>query len=55
MRAVFVDANDTLADVTDRLLRPDDPAVVIHRDPSLTSDQLPAVLAGAEIAIVDHS
>ncbi|SMF56594.1 D-3-phosphoglycerate dehydrogenase [Tistlia consotensis] len=55
MRAVFVDANETLAAVTERLLRPDDPAVAINRDPALTPDALPGVLDGAEIAIVDHT
>jgi D-3-phosphoglycerate dehydrogenase / 2-oxoglutarate reductase len=55
MRAVFVDANDTLADVTDKLLRPGDPTVIVNRNPSVTSDELPAVLGGAEIAIVDHT
>lgn len=55
MRAVFVDANDTLAAVTERLVRPDDLAVTINRNPQVTSEQLPAVLGGAEIAIVDHT
>ena len=55
MRAVFVDANDTLAAVTERLVQPSDPAVRINRQPSVTSDALPAVLDGAEIAIIDHT
>lgn len=55
MRAVFVDANPTLAAVMERLHRPGDLPVAIHRDPDVTSDALPGVLAGAEIAIVDHT
>ena len=55
MNAVFVDANDTLARVTERLLRPGDPEVRINRQPSITPDELPAALAGAGIAIVDHT
>ncbi|MDB5500225.1 MAG: 3-phosphoglycerate dehydrogenase [Tardiphaga sp.] len=55
MRAVFVDANETLAAVTEKLLRADDPTVSINRDASVTSEQLPAVLGGAEIAIIDHT
>jgi D-3-phosphoglycerate dehydrogenase len=55
LRAVFVDANDTLAAVTEKLLRPDDPKVVINCDPSVTTDDLPKVLNGAEIAIIDHT
>jgi D-3-phosphoglycerate dehydrogenase len=55
LRAVFVDANETLAAVTERLLRADDPKVIVNRDASVTSEQLPAVLGGAEIAIIDHT
>jgi D-3-phosphoglycerate dehydrogenase len=32
-----------------------DPEIRIHRDPDVTSDQLPHVLHGAPIAIVDHT
>nr|WP_249792718.1 NAD(P)-dependent oxidoreductase [Bradyrhizobium sp. BRP22] len=35
--------------------KPGDPKVRIHRDPDITPDQYPAVLGGAEIAIVDHT
>ena len=55
MRAVFVDANDALAGVTERLLRAGDPPVAIHRDPAVKPDELPAVLGDAEIAIIDHT
>ncbi|MBN8944918.1 MAG: 3-phosphoglycerate dehydrogenase [Rhizobiales bacterium] len=55
MRAVFVDANDTLAAVTERLVRTDDPTVTINRNPQVKSEELPAVLGGAEIAIIDHT
>lgn len=55
MQAVFVDANDTLAAVMERLLRPDDPPVTIHRDPAITPAALPEVLDGAGIAIIDHT
>ena len=55
MRAVFVDANETLAAVTEKLLRTDDPKVIVNRNASVTSEQLPAVLGGAEIAIIDHT
>jgi D-3-phosphoglycerate dehydrogenase len=55
LRAVFVDANETLAAVTERLVRTDDPKVIINRNASVTSEQLPAVLGGAEIAIIDHT
>ena len=55
MRGVFVDANESLAVIFERLERPGDPKVRIHRDPDVTPEQLPGVLDGAEIAIVDHT
>ena len=55
MRGVFVDANESLAVIFERLEKPDDPQVRIHRDPDITPDQYPKVLDGAEIAIVDHT
>ena len=55
MRGVFVDANESLAVIFERLEKPDDPKVRIHRDPDITPDQYPKVLDGAEIAIVDHT
>jgi D-3-phosphoglycerate dehydrogenase len=55
VRGVFVDANEALAVIFERLTKSGDPEVRIHRDPDVTPDQLPGVLAGAEIAIVDHT
>jgi D-3-phosphoglycerate dehydrogenase len=55
MRAVFVDANATLGAVAQRLHRADDMALQINVQPDITSDQLPALLGDAEIAIVDHT
>jgi D-3-phosphoglycerate dehydrogenase len=55
VRGVFVDANEALAAIFERLTKPGDPAVRIHRNPDLTPDQLPKVLDGAEIAVVDHT
>ena len=55
MRAVFVDANATLAAVAGRLLRPDDPPFAIHAEPAITPQDLPGLLAGAEIAVIDHT
>ena len=55
MRGVFVDANESLALIFERLQRDGDPLVRIHRDPDITPDQLPKVLDGAEIAVVDHT
>ena len=55
MHGVFVDANESLAVIFERLEKPGDPRVRIHRDPDVPPEQLPAVLDGAEIAIVDHT
>jgi D-3-phosphoglycerate dehydrogenase len=55
VRGVFVDANESLTVIFERLAKPGDPPVTIHRDPDITSDQYPILLDGAEIAIVDHT
>jgi len=55
LRGVFVDANESLAVIFERLQRSSDPIVLINRDPDITPEQLPQVLDGAEIAIVDHT
>jgi D-3-phosphoglycerate dehydrogenase len=55
VRGVFVDANESLAVIFERLEKPGDPKVRIHRDPDATPEQLPKVIDGAEIAIVDHT
>ncbi|MCK1674733.1 NAD(P)-dependent oxidoreductase [Bradyrhizobium sp. 150] len=55
MRGVFVDANETLAVIMERLEQPGDPKVRIHRDPDIKPEQYPEILDGAEIAIIDHT
>jgi D-3-phosphoglycerate dehydrogenase len=55
VRGVFVDANEALAVIFERLTKPGDIAVRIHRDPDVTPNQLPGVLDRAEIAVVDHT
>ena len=55
MRACFVDAGGALADVMERLRRPGDMPVTVNRNPDITPAELPAVLAGHEIAIIDHT
>lgn len=55
MRAVFVDANDTLAAVAERLARPGDPPVAINHNPHVESAELPGILGDAQIAIIDHT
>ena len=55
MRGVFVDANESLAVIFERLEKPGDPKVRVNLNPDITSDQYPGILDGAEIAIVDHT
>ena len=55
MRGVFVDANGSLADIFDRLTMAGDPPVRVNRDPDITAEQMPALLDGAEVVIIDHT
>jgi D-3-phosphoglycerate dehydrogenase len=55
LRAIFVDANEGLAVVTERLHRPDDLPLSINRDPDIRPEDLPRLLAGHPIAIDDHT
>jgi D-3-phosphoglycerate dehydrogenase / 2-oxoglutarate reductase len=55
VRGVFVDANESLAVIFERLTKPGDPEIRIHRDPDIAPAQYPELLDGAEIAIVDHT
>jgi D-3-phosphoglycerate dehydrogenase len=53
-RVVFIDCNDQLQPVFDAVSRPDDPPILVNRT-AFTSEDLPRLLDGCEIAIVDHS
>src|SRR5271163_5223698 len=53
-RIVFIDCNDQLQPVFDAVARPDDPPILVNRA-AFTSEDLPRLLEGCEIAIVDHS
>jgi D-3-phosphoglycerate dehydrogenase / 2-oxoglutarate reductase len=55
VRGVFVDANGSLADIFERQHKPGDPPVRINRNADITPDQVPALLDGAEIIIIDHT
>jgi D-3-phosphoglycerate dehydrogenase len=52
---VFVDANDSLAEIFERQRKPGDPDVKVNLDPNITPEQWPAVLSGAEIGVIDHT
>jgi D-3-phosphoglycerate dehydrogenase len=55
VRGVFVDANGSLADIFERLNQPGDPSVRINRNADIKADQIPALLDGAEIVVIDHT
>src|SRR6202789_4179513 len=55
VRGVFVDANGSLADIFERLNKSGDPKVAINRDADIKADQMPALLDGAEIVVIDHT
>lgn len=54
MKTLFIDCNDQLAPVWERVVRPDDPPIDVNRKPFEQTD-LPRLLKGYEIAIDDHS
>src|SRR6202158_1619965 len=55
VRGVFVDANGSLADIFERQNLAGDPPVRINRNADITPGQMPALLDGAEIVIIDHT
>ena len=55
MRGVFIDANDSLAEIFERQRKADDIAVRVNLDPDIGPDDWPRILDGAEIGIVDHT
>jgi D-3-phosphoglycerate dehydrogenase / 2-oxoglutarate reductase len=55
VRGVFVDANGSLADIFEQQNVAGDPPVHVNRDADISSDQMPALLDGAEIVIIDHT
>jgi D-3-phosphoglycerate dehydrogenase len=54
MKALFLDCNDQLAPVWQRVVRADDPPIDVNRKP-FAQAELPRVLNGYDIAIDDHS
>ena len=55
MRGVFVDANGSLADIFERQNRSGDPAVRVNCNADIKSEDMPALLDGAEIVVIDHT
>lgn len=55
LRAVFVDANPSLGDLADELSATSGIQLTVNRQSDIRSDALPAALAGAPIALIDHT
>jgi D-3-phosphoglycerate dehydrogenase len=55
MKGLFLDASDALADVFDRMVRPDDPAIDVNQDDVVPADRLPSLLEGYDFLLDDHS
>ena len=54
MKSIFIDCNDQLAPIWDKVIRPDDPAITVNRTVRV-GPELPDVIAGYDIALDDHS
>jgi len=54
MKSLFIDCNDQLASVWQRVLRADDPPIEVNRKPFAPAE-LPRLLDGCAICIDDHS
>jgi D-3-phosphoglycerate dehydrogenase len=55
VRGVFVDANGSLANIFERQNKAGDPAVHVNRNADIKSEDMPALLGGAEIVVIDHT
>jgi D-3-phosphoglycerate dehydrogenase len=54
MKSIFIDCNDQLYPVWERVVRADDPPIDVNRK-TFARDDLPRVLDGYDIALDDHS
>jgi D-3-phosphoglycerate dehydrogenase len=55
VRGVFVDADGSLAEIFKRQNKSGDPSVRVNLDPDIKSEDMPALLGGAEIVVIDHT
>ena len=55
MKGLFLDAVDDLADVFRRVVRADDPPVTVNEQQEVPPETLPAMLAGYDFLLDDHS
>jgi D-3-phosphoglycerate dehydrogenase len=55
MKGLFLDASDELADVFDRMVQADDPAVTVNQDDIVPAEALPSLTDGYDFLIDDHT
>ena len=55
MKGLFIDASDAMSDVLGRVVRPDDPPVVVNEQADIDPADLPRLLAGYDFVLDDHS
>jgi len=55
MKGLFMDAVDDLASVFHRVTRPGDPPVTVNEQGDISPDELPALLAGYDFVLNDHT
>src|SRR6201986_36524 len=55
MRGLFLDAVDDLAEVFRRVVRPDDPPMVVNEQLDVPPETLPGMLAGYDFVFDDHT
>jgi D-3-phosphoglycerate dehydrogenase / 2-oxoglutarate reductase len=55
MRGLFIDAVDDLASVFARVVRADDPPVVVNEQGDIPAEELPGLLAGYDFVLDDHT
>jgi len=55
MRGLFMDAVDDLASVFTRVVRSDDPPVVVNEQGDISAEELPGLLAGYDFVLDDHT
>ncbi len=55
MRGLFLDADDTLAAVFQRVTTESDPPITLHRAARIVPEDLPGLLAGYDFVLDDHS
>jgi len=55
VRGIFIDADAAMAELVERLRRPDDPPITLHRAERVAPEALPALIGDHDFVIDDHN